>query len=1462
MSGAGRINWLLKGEALQTRRRRAGADAQRGYDFQRAYAVLKIAEMLRPKSDIVGVRYEGAQDVDLALRDGSVEFVQIKNEADETYGAGALAAILVGFALDLHDTASDSRVRFALVVRSNPGSAALVRLEKGTSSEQDRATFLSTLMGEPRLEKLGVTKVAGLLTEVLSRLRVDKGNGWLGDTPAFALAAERELREAGVAPELLLGLLAKIERELKGRPEIWPDEIGGWARAARRLPDRAFMSPSVPRHYTPRATQTSAMITKLDECGVVALVGLPGSGKTTLAQALSADEFVNAKYPDGVLWAALGQKPDLAAHCQSMLRVLGQPPGGGQDEAALLAELRGALKGRSMLVVLDDVWTDGLIERLGLPSNCGLVVTTRQPRLARAADPDPVEVGGMDLPEAVALIEAFSGREVLGDLRADAERFARRVSGLPLAIRLGTRLFVEGRSFDRLIVDLDHEEKRLSSLDVDVDDAAAEGDRRTLSVEACIGISVIALSERLRRAFYSLAILPENEALDPQLAAGVFDVDVEEALGLLGALASRGLLTSSSPAYLGTYRVHDLVLDYARSGFGPRRAAVVAVPPDLPVGLSELHWLFIERARRATPSGRWSDIGPDFYFSEHLDWHLGQAGRPNVYVQVLRESDGGRATWLARQRRLQRTGAFFRLVELCIGHARAMLHAPGLTAEGAAAALMDALTAATAGAAATEQIHRTPVGMLAPSVSCGDMPFDEALGHAIRCDYALRAFHLVDLLPLAGLEHRRGMLRAIEEQLFADILPAVTDEDLLDRLLPLLNAAEIATLEARSRSVPANHAALLAGRFRAAWPTNSQAVQEIVEVCRRSDEPELRGNLVLFAASGAAVEMDAQLLLDSAKASKSKAVKAAMLALMPAEVLETFLGTPGVAELVFDAWGKFPQSWSASSAAAIGQMISKRRRTDPSRAAWLRARLLAVTPSVAVSVGALAECEAELRALLDTDWQKFDGLGWLMAATPPRQRVRLVEALADAGSSSGFAVVGAMRLRAIASVLPHEGFEAMAAAVQSARPAVRAMVFASLLANAPEALRPSMSMFVLGELSLSGEIGDMLGVADILPVEMLTAIRVAKNCAPLSPDLVCAVEALSGGVPARLLAEFERTWSSLAPHVRVRAAAAHANVAALYDGPRAMLDDVLQVLGMTKDAPCSPIGIEDEAYILAAMPRIADDDIRAMLEERPELIKGIEGFGLASFVKAFGRALSSSERRDLIERACRMPASDRAKPLGFLARGTEAAAARQLAIDAILEVGSRAGAALWIIETAPVLQKAEAARLCPLRSPDHWTDDAVMLEVALYPSLDEDEQASVEARCRPWMTLFPGFIERLDRTLYSERMCQWFNLRLGQVAIRRLQGDAKGANCINDARILRNVEPSVLARIVSVAPEDPEFAATCATEIAATGYRAGMDGLFAAIARVAPLVRRSFEKGALEPVVDELALDALTHLRS
>ncbi len=79
-----------------------------------------------------------------------------------------------------------------------------------------------------------------------------------------------------------------------------------------------FQAPPLPQHFVPRPEVTDTLKARLlkDELTnpgilvVSAIHGLGGIGKSTLAAALTYDKDVRERFPDGILWATLGQQPE------------------------------------------------------------------------------------------------------------------------------------------------------------------------------------------------------------------------------------------------------------------------------------------------------------------------------------------------------------------------------------------------------------------------------------------------------------------------------------------------------------------------------------------------------------------------------------------------------------------------------------------------------------------------------------------------------------------------------------------------------------------------------------------------------------------------------------------------------------------------------------------------------------------------------------------------------------------------------------------------------------------------------------------------------------------------------------------------------------------------------------------------------------------------------------------------
>ncbi|MDJ0571802.1 MAG: NB-ARC domain-containing protein [Pleurocapsa sp. MO_192.B19] len=111
---------------------------------------------------------------------------------------------------------------------------------------------------------------------------------------------------------------------------------------------------------------------------ISALQGLGGIGKTILAQALAQDPQVQECFCDGILWATLGQQPDVLSLLQRWIIALGDndyKPTKIEDASIHLNSL---LYDKAVLLVVDDGWNVDDIEPFRVGSGkCQVIITTR-----------------------------------------------------------------------------------------------------------------------------------------------------------------------------------------------------------------------------------------------------------------------------------------------------------------------------------------------------------------------------------------------------------------------------------------------------------------------------------------------------------------------------------------------------------------------------------------------------------------------------------------------------------------------------------------------------------------------------------------------------------------------------------------------------------------------------------------------------------------------------------------------------------------------------------------------------------------------------------------------------------------------------------------------------------------------------------------------------------------------------
>ncbi len=300
---------------------------------------------------------------------------------------------------------------------------------------------------------------------------------------------------------------------------------------------------------------------------LLALSGLPGIGKTTLAAHLVREADVQARFHDGILWVGLGPKPHIASHLQRWGQLLGVDMVRQEDcQAAFAKSIRAAIGTRRLLLVLDDAWTleDALAFKVGGP-NCSYLLTTRFPPIALAFAPQGMTVvRELNEEESVTLLTRSLPDTVTN--RTDIlQTLVRSVGGLPLALVLMSnylRVHTYSGQTRRVQVALEHlqdEKQRLyiSKAQGILEHHTSLAYDTPLSLQSVIGVSDQHLSEQGRAALRALAVLPAKPySFSEEAASAITGLPATT----LDELCDAGLLESAD---LSRYTLHQTISAYA-----------------------------------------------------------------------------------------------------------------------------------------------------------------------------------------------------------------------------------------------------------------------------------------------------------------------------------------------------------------------------------------------------------------------------------------------------------------------------------------------------------------------------------------------------------------------------------------------------------------------------------------------------------------------------------------------------------------------------------------------------------------------------------------------------------------------------------------------------------------------------------------------------------------------------------
>ncbi|WP_147436398.1 ATP-binding protein [Acidovorax sp. 106] len=396
------MNWSIDGADLETKPRKGGSTAEKGFTFQKAYALVRLTWLPTGERGLVELRYEGAQDVDLKFKDGGEVLVQAKDLKPGTLGFGKLKEIVAGFARDLITAVARGRQdpdvpKFRLVCTSSPYEESSYQVLRRVYVE-DHAREIQSLIGNDYSEGLAPDRILDCVTRVLMSAEFEILVHADAADDLRAQAAWNLVR-FGVPPEHVEASLDRLQSALVPRATFQVSEVvdclvglpeghpGRDGAACRLLPARknlemtplrrnaflqgaasilwAAVANGLDVERPERVLIRDALVQTHNSGGMIVVEGMPGSGKSALIRKIAWDAHAAGTHLVLDVWAP----SDLA-------------------ESNWIEILRlHRLSARPVILVVDDIWRHAsFVEALNARVKPGLcVLASSRPGEASAA---------------------------------------------------------------------------------------------------------------------------------------------------------------------------------------------------------------------------------------------------------------------------------------------------------------------------------------------------------------------------------------------------------------------------------------------------------------------------------------------------------------------------------------------------------------------------------------------------------------------------------------------------------------------------------------------------------------------------------------------------------------------------------------------------------------------------------------------------------------------------------------------------------------------------------------------------------------------------------------------------------------------------------------------------------------------------------------------------------------------